>query len=182
MLLIVLWPKQFTDAEELFTYTPLLKNKKYSLIYNGILTLFFSFVVILARAFSFRLNEFILDNEIFEIILTIFLSGALFYPVFKFTRKNIVEKDLNKPVNLTPQEFAIKILPDYFLIVCLIYFLLGKPESTLFSINLLEILNVKGFLEKWNSGTLFEPIFMLISFIVFNISFKIIVGRKIKVK
>lgn len=182
MFLIVLWPKQFTDAEELFTYTPLLKNKKYSLIYNGILTLFFSFVVILARAFSFRLNEFILDNEIFEIILTIILSGALFYPVFKFTRKNIVEKDLNKPVNLTPQEFAIKILPDYFLIVCLIYFLLGKPESTLFSINLLEILNVKGFLEKWNSGTLFEPIFMLISFIVFNISFKIIVGRKIKAK
>ena len=79
-----------------------------------------------------------------------------------------------------PQEFAIKILPDYLLIVLLVYFLLGVPESTLFSINLLEIISVSGFLEKWNSGVLFIPIIMLMSFIVFNICFKIIVGRKIE--
>ena len=180
MIIIALLPKQFTDAEELFTYTPLLNNKKYSLIYNGFLTLFFSFVVVLSRACAFRLNELIIDNEIFEIVLTIVLSASLFYPVFKFAKKNIIEKDLNKPVDMSPQEFAIKLLPGYLLIVCLVYFLLGKPEGTLFSINLLEIISVKGFLEKWNSGTFFEPIFMLISFIVFNISYKICIGKKIK--
>ena len=63
MLIIAFLPKQYTDAEELFTYTPLLKSKRFSAIYNGILTMFFSFVVILVRAFSFRLNESILDNE-----------------------------------------------------------------------------------------------------------------------
>ncbi len=180
MVIIVLLPEQFTDAEELFNYTPLIKNNKFSLIYNGILTLFFSFVVILARAFSFRLNEFVLDNEVFEIVLTIVLSATLFYPVFKYVKKNIIEKDMDKPVDMTPQEFAIKLLPDYLLVVGLVYFLLGKPENTLFSINLLKILSVKGFLEKWNAGTLLEPVFMLISFIVFYISYKICIGKKIK--
>jgi len=180
MLIIVLFPKQFTDAEELFNYTPLIKNKRFSLIYNGILTLFFSFVVILARAFSFRLNEIILDNEIFEMVLTIILSAALFYPIFKFAKKNIMEKGLDKPVDMTPQEFSIKQLPNYLLIICLVYFLLGKPEETLFSMNLLEIISVEGFLEKWNAGVLWEPVFMFVSFILFNISFKICVGKKIR--
>ena len=71
MIIIAFLPKQYTDAEELFTYTPLLENKRFSVIYNGILTMFFSFVVILVRAFSFRLNESILDNETFEIVLTV---------------------------------------------------------------------------------------------------------------
>ena len=77
-------------------------------------------------------------------------------------------------------EFAVKILPDYFLIAGLVYFLLGEFESTLFSIDLLQIINANGFLEKWNSGTLFIPVIMIISFILFNVSFKIIVGKKIK--
>ena len=41
-------------------------------------------------------------------------------------------------------------------------------------------INKNGFLEKWSSGTLFIPIIMIISFILFNVSFKIIVGKKIK--
>jgi len=95
-------------------------------------------------------------------------------------KKNLITKNSDSPLNILPQEFAIKILPDYLLIVLLVYFLLGEPESTLFSINLLEIISVNGFLEKWNSGVLFIPIIMLISFIVFNISFKIIVGKRTK--
>ena len=79
-----------------------------------------------------------------------------------------------------PQEFAIKILPDYLLIVSLVYFLLGERGSTLFSINLLEIININGFLEKLNSGVLFIPIIMITSFILFNISFKMIVGKRAK--
>ena len=180
MLLIVLLPKKYTNAEEDYTYVTSIKNKRFSLIYNGILTLFFSFVVILARAFSFRLNEFFWDEEIIEIILTIVLSAALFYPVIKLVKKNLITKNLDSPLNILPQEFAIKILPDYLLIVLLVYFLLGEPESTLFSINLLEIISVSGFLEKWNSGVLFIPIIMLISFILFNIGFKIIVGKRTK--
>ena len=180
MLIITLLPKKYTASEEDYTYQTSIKNKRFSLIYNGILTLFFSFVVILARAFSFRLNEFFWDEEIIEIILTIVLSAALFYPVIKLVKKNLITKNLDSPLNILPQEFAIKILPDYLLIVLLVYFLLGEPESTLFSINLLEIISVSGFLEKWNSGVLFIPIIMLISFILFNIGFKIIVGKRTK--
>jgi len=180
MLIITLLPKKYTASEEDYTYQTSIKNKRFSLIYNGILTFFFSFVVILARAFSFRLNEFFWDEEIIEIILTIVLSAALFYPVIKLVKKNLITKNSDSPLNILPQEFAIKILPDYLLIVLLVYFLLGEPESTLFSINLLEIISVNGFLEKWNSGVLFIPIIMLISFIVFNISFKIIVGKRTK--
>lgn len=182
MLIITLLPKKYTASEEDYTYQTSIKNKRFSLIYNGILTLFFPFVVILVRAFSFRLNEFFWDEEIIEIILTIVLSVALFYPVIKLVKKNLITKNSDSPLNILPQEFAIKILPDYLLIVLLVHFLLGEPESTLFSINLLEIISVSGFLEKWNSGVLFIPIIMLISFILFNISFKIIVGKKRKNK
>ena len=180
MLVITLLPKKYTNSEEDYTYVTSIKNKRFSLIYNGILTLFFSFVIILVRAFSFRLNEFFWDEEIVEIILTIVLSAALFYPVIKLTKKNLIIRNLDMPLDILPQEFAIKILPDYLLVVSLVYFLLGKRESTLFSIDLLEIINVDGFLEKWNSGVLFIPIIMLISFIVFNICFKLVVGKKIK--
>lgn len=180
MLIITLLPKKYTNSEEDYTYVTSIKNKRFSLIYNGILTLFFSFVIILVRAFSFRLNEFFWDEEIVEIILTIVLSVALFYPVIKLAKKNLITKNLDTPLDILPQEFAIKILPDYFLIAGLVYFLLGEFESTLFSIDLLQIININGFLEKWNSGTLFIPIIMIISFILFNVSFKIIVGKKIK--
>ena len=178
MIIIAFLPKQYTDAEDSFTYTPLLKNKRFSVIYNGILTIFFSFVVILVRAFSFRLNEFFWDEEIVEIVLTIVISAALFYPVFRFVKKNILNSEFNKPINMTPQEFAIKLLPDYFLVVGLVYFLLGEFESTLFSINLLEILSVEGFIEKWNAGVLWLPILMLTSFIIFFVLFKIIFRKK----
>ena len=180
MLVITLLPKKYTNSEEDYTYVTSIKNKRFSLIYNGILTLFFSFVIILVRAFSFRLNEFFWDEEIVEVILTVVLSAALFYPVIKLAKKNLITKNLDTPLDILPQEFAIKILPDYFLIAGLVYFLLGEFESTLFSIDLLQIININGFLEKWNSGTLFIPVIMIISFILFNVSFKIIVGKKIK--
>jgi len=181
MLIIALLPKQFTDAEESFVYTPLIKNKRFSLIYNGILTLFFSFVVILARAFSFKLNEAILDNEVFEIVLTIVISAVLFYPVIKFTKKNIIDKALDKPIDMLPQEFSIKALPVYLVIIAFIYFFLGSPDDNfLITINFTEILSVKGFLNEWNSGMIFEPILMLISFILFNIIYRIIFHRKRK--
>lgn len=180
MLVITLLPKKYTNSEEDYTYVTSIKNKRFSLIYNGILTLFFSFVIILVRAFSFRLNEFFWDEEIVEIILTIVLSAALFYPVIKLVKKNLITKNLDMPLDILPREFAVKILPDYFLIAGLVYFLLGEFESTLFSIDLLQIINANGFLEKWNSGTLFIPVIMIISFILFNVSFKIIVGKKIK--
>ncbi len=178
MVIITLLPKKYTASEENYIYQTSIKNKRLSLIYNGILTLFFSFVIILVRAFSFRLNEFFWDEEIVEIILTLVLSAALFYPVIKLVKKNLITKNLDMPLNILPQEFAIKILPDYLLIISLVYFLLGEREGTLFSINLLEIISVNGFLEKWNSGVLFIPIIMLISFILFNICFKLIVGKK----
>ena len=167
MLIIAFLPKQFTNTEESFDYTPLIKNKRFSLIYNGILTLFFSFVVVLARGFAFKLNEAILDNEVFENVLAVVISALLFYPVFKFTKKNIIEKDLNKPIDMSPQEFSIKALPVYLLFIAFIYFFLGSPDDyTLISINYSEILSVKGFINEWNSGTIFELIFMLISFIL----------------
>ena len=181
MLIIAFLPKQFTNAEESFDYTPLIKNKRFSLIYNGILTLFFSFVVVLARGFAFKLNEAILDNEVFENVLAVVISALLFYPVFKFTKKNIIEKDLNKPIDMSPQEFSIKALPVYLLFIAFIYFFLGSPDDyTLISINYSEILSVKGFLNEWNSGTIFELIFMLVSFILFNFIYKIIFLRKNK--
>lgn len=177
MLIITLLPKQYTDAEELFTYTPLLKNKRFSVIYNGILTMFFSFVVILVRAFSFRLNESILDNEIFEIVLTVVLSAVLFCPVFKFTRNNILNSEFNKPIEMTPQEFSIKVLPIYLLIVFVIYFFFGSPSfSNLISFS--KLFNSNEFLIQFNSGELFESMFMIISFIIFNIFYKILFIKK----
>ncbi len=177
MIIITLIPKQYTDAEELFTYTPLLENKRFSVIYNGILTMFFSFVVILVRAFSFRLNESILDNEIFEIVLTVVLSAALFYPVYTFTRNNIFKSEFNKPIEMNPQEFSIKVLPIYLLIVFVIYFFLGSPSfSNLIAFS--KIFTNNEFLIQFNSGELFESLFMIISFIIFNISYKIIFKKK----
>ena len=114
--------------------------------------------------------------------MTVVLSAIIFFPVIKLVKKNLILKNLDMPLDSLPQEISIKILPDYLLIVSLVYFLLGSREGTLFSIDLLEIISPNGFLEKWNSGTLFIPVIMLISFILFNICFKLIVGKKVKNK
>ena len=74
---------------------------------------------------------------------------------------------------MTPQEFSIKVLPIYLLIVFIVYFFLGTPSFS----NLIlysKILNCNEFFTQLNSGVLFEPLFMIISFIIFNISYKII--------
>ncbi|MBR2877204.1 MAG: hypothetical protein IKC01_08695 [Clostridia bacterium] len=181
LLVIALLPGKYTRSEENYIYTPLIKNKKFSLVYNGILTIFFSFVVILSRAFSFRLNEMTLDNDVFEIVLTVLISSILFFPVFKLIKKNIIDKGMNRPLEMLPWKFAAKILPVYIFVIALVYFFLGSPDDlNLISINYNEIFTAKGFVENWSEGYIFETLIMLVSFIAFNCFYKICVGKKIK--
>ena len=75
---------------------------------------FFTFGIILARAFAFRMTElFTEDGDVIEIIITIILSTIIFFPVRKAVRRNMVDDGLDRPIKALPQEFYVDFLPKF---------------------------------------------------------------------
>ena len=177
MLVIALLPKKYTKTEA-YEYSPLFKNKTISVYFNSIVTVFALFGLVLVRAFAFRLNELILDNETFEIVLTVILSVIVFFPLTKLAKKNM-EKS-NSPFNMLPYEFANKILPGYVVLIAILYFFLGgKANNTFYLIkNTRKLLTGDGFIQIWNSGELWEHTLMVVAVIGFLVIYTILFKNK----
>ena len=179
MLIIALLPKEYTNSEE-YEYTPLFNNKKATVYFNSFITVFALFGIVLIRAFAFRLNELILDNETFEIVLTVLLSVIIFFPIHKKIKANM--KNSNMPFELLPYEFANKILPYYVGLIAILYFFLGeKARNTVFIIKSTgNLLTADGFSELWHGSYLWEHLIMSVAVIGFLVIYVLLFKYKKK--
>ncbi len=173
MLILALLPRKYTDREDNYQYTSMLCNVKFRYVYNLILTVFFTFGIILARAFAFRLTElFTDDGDVIEVILTVVISIIIFVPIRKVINKNMVADSLSRPIKELPQEFYIKFLPKFVGIAAITYFFMGSQDgSTIFSYDYGKLFTEQGFREYWNNGLLTETLLMIITFVLMNLLF-----------
>ena len=179
MLIIALLPKEYTNSEE-YEYSPLFNNKKATVYFNSFITVFALFGIVLIRAFAFRLNELILDNETFEIVLTVLLSVIIFFPIHKKIKANM--KNSNMPFELLPYEFTNKILPYYVGLIAILYFFLGeKARNTVFIIKSTgKLLTADGFSELWHGSYLWEHLIMSVAVIGFLVIYVLLFKYKKK--
>ena len=169
MLTLALLPRKYTDREKDYQYTSMLCNDKFRYIYNLILTVFFTFGIILARAFAFRVTElFTEDGDVIEVIITVVLSTIIFFPIRKVVCKNIVVDGLNRPVKATPQEFYLSFLPKYVALAAVTYFFMGSQDGgdKLLGYDYAELFTKSGFWYYWDNGLLTETLLMVITFII----------------
>lgn len=173
MLILALLPRKYTDRKKDYQYTSMLCNDKFRYIYNLILTVFFTFGIILARAFAFRLTElFTEDGDVIEVVITVVLSTILFIPVRKVIYKNMVVGGLNRPVKATPQEFYLSFLPKYVALAAVTYFFLGSQDGggKLLGYDYAKLFTKSGFWYYWDNGLLTETFLMIITFIMLNVT------------
>ncbi len=178
MLTLVLLPKKYTDREENYQYSPLFKNKKISLAFNSVFTLFITLFIVPVRAFSMRLLEvFGADEEIFEIILTVVLGIIVFIPCLKIAKKNIIANGLDTPVNMSATRFAATVLPPLVIFCAVAIFFIGNPEELFWYFNS-KLFTVEGFLEYWHGGALFERLTNAVAVILFFVTYKLCIKKE----
>lgn len=178
MLTLVLLPKKYTDREENYQYSPLFKNKKISLAFNSVFTLFITLFIVPVRAFSMRLLEvFGADEEIFEIILTVVLGIIVFIPCLKIAKKNIIANGLDTPVNMSVTRFAATVLPPLVIFCAVAIFFIGNPEELFWYFNS-KLFTVEGFLEYWHGGALFERLTNAVAVMLFFVTYKLCIKKE----
>ena len=173
MATLALLPRKYTLAEEDYKYKSMLCNKKFRYIYNLILTVFFTFGIILARAFAFRLTElFTDDGDVIEVVITIVISALLFIPIRKSVNKNMVDNGLNRPIDELPQQFYIKFLPKLVCLSAITYFFMGSQDGgdKILGYDYAKLFTESGFWYYWDNGLLTETLLMIITFIMLNVT------------
>ena len=168
MLMLALLPRKYTDTEKNYKYTSMLSEQKFRYIYNLILTVFFTFGIILARAFAFRLTElFTDDGDVIEIIITVILSVLIFFPIRKIIHKNMVVDGLDRPFKVLPRQFYINILPAFVGFAAFTYFFMGSQDGTAIpSYDYGKLFTESGFWHYWDNGLLTETLLMITTFII----------------
>ena len=172
MPIFALLPRKYTDREKDYQYTSMLCNDKFRYIYNLILTVFFTFGIILARAFAFRFTElFTEDGDVIEVIITVVLSTIIFFPIRKAVCKNMGVGGLNRPVKATPQEFYLSFLPKYVILAAVTYFFMGSQDGgdKLLGYDYAELFTKSGFWYYWDNGLLTENLLMIITFLMLSV-------------
>lgn len=173
MLILALLPRKYTDREADYQYSSMLCNDRFRYIYNLILTVFFTFGIILARAFAFRLTElFTEDGDVIEVIITVVLSTIIFFPVRKAVNKNMISDGLNRPIKALPKDFYLENLPKVMGIAAFTYFFMGSQDgSSIPSYDYATLFTRDGFWHHWDNGMLTETLLMIITFVLMNILF-----------
>ena len=175
MIVIVCLPRKYTDCEEYFEYKSLIKNEKFRVFYNEIFTLLFSFGVILSRAIGFRLPRAFIENDTIEIIITVVLSVVVYFAfVRKVIRKNMKEKKLPAPFELSAQEFSVKALPVFVGVCAVTYFLMGgQCTQNILAVDYDTLFSQGGLYELWNAGYLTDIALMLPTFVALMALFRV---------
>ncbi len=128
MLLLVCLPKKITQGEGKFEYEPPFKKQWLHGAYSAVLTLFFTFVLTIARPLGMRIADMFIDrgiladNEIYEIILMAVIGVIGFIVCVCTVKKNIVAKALPVPVPKRAEDFCMTSVTRYILITAIIYF------------------------------------------------------------
>lgn len=181
MVAIVCLPKKYTDSEESFEYESLIKNEKFRVFYNEIFTMLFSFGVILSRAIGFRLPRAFIEDDAVELVITIVLSVIVYVAfVRKVIRKNMKEKKLPAPFDLSAQEFSKKALPIFVGVCALTYFFMGgQCSQNILAVDYATLFSQGGFYQLCSTGYLTDIALMLPTFALIIVLFKGITKNKI---
>lgn len=181
MVVIVCLPKKYTDSEEGFEYQSLIKNEKFRVFYNEIFTMLFSFGVILSRAIGFRLPRAFIEDDAVELVITIVLSVIVYFAfVRKVIRKNMKEKKLHAPFDLSAQEFSKKALPIFVGVCALTYFFMGgQCSQNILAVDYATLFSQGGFYQLWSAGYLTDIALMLPTFALIIVLFKGITKKRI---
>ncbi len=182
MVVIVCLPKKYTDSEESFEYESLIKNEKFRVFYNEIFTMLFSFGVILSRAIGFRLPRAFIEDDAVELVITIVLSVIVYFAfVRKVIRKNMKEKKLPAPFDLSAQEFSKKALPIFVGVCALTYFFMGgQCSQNILAVDYATLFSQGGFYQLWSAGYLTDIALMLPTFVLILALVNVLTKNKVK--
>ncbi len=168
MLLLVCLPKKITQGEGKFEYEPPFKKQWIHGAYSSVLTLFFTFVLTIARPLGMRIADMFIDrgiledNEIYEIILMAVIGVIGFIYCVCVVKKNIVAKALPVPVPKRTEDFCMSSVPRYLFVVALIYFFTDDASFVQLAKNPASVLNV-----TQDSGVVLV-LLMIASVLLFN--------------
>lgn len=169
MLLLVCLPKKITQSEGKFEYEPPFKKQWLHGAYSAVLTLFFTFVLTIARPLGMRIADMFIDrgmledNEIYEIILMAIIGVIGFICCVCVVRKNIITKALPVPVPKRTEDFCMSALPKYIFVTALIYFFTDDASFVQLAKNPMSVMNVTR-----DSGVVLV-LLMIASVLLFNL-------------
>ncbi len=171
MLLLVCLPRKITQGEGKFEYEPPFRKQWLHGAYSAVLTLFFTFVLTIARPLGMRIADMLIDremlddNEIYEIIIMAVLGVIGFIFCAITVSKNIMKKALPVPVPKRVEDFCMSSLPRYLFVVALIYFFT-------YDMSFVEILkNPASLLNVTQDANIVLVVIMAASVLLFNAFF-----------
>lgn len=144
------------------TLSPLTPNEKVNFIYNAVFTLFFTFVLTVARPLGMRIAEWLVeinsdfDEDLFSVLIAVVLGIIGFIPCLLISKKNILDKSLLAPSAYSLNEFAVKALPAYLSVIAVAYFFTGNSDRAYF---------IHLFTKSFTQG--FVTLLMIVSFALF---------------
>ena len=168
MLLLVCLPGKITQGEGKFEYESPFKKQWLHGAYSAVLTLFFTFVLTIARPLGMRIADMFIDrgmledNEIYEIILMVVLGVIGFIFCAITVNKNITKKALPVPVPKRVEDFCMSSVPRYLFVVALIYFFT-------YDMSFIEVLkNPASLLNVTQDANIVLVVIMAASVLLFN--------------
>ena len=167
MLIFVCLPKKLTEGEGRFEYEEPFKKKWMHGAYSAVLTLFFTFVLTLARPLGMRIASMFIDRgmlpdeEIYEIVLMVILGGIGVAVCALIVKKNITARGLPVPVPMRTEDFCMKAAPVYFFLTGIIYFF--TDEASLWQV----IKNPSSLLNVTRDAGIVLIVLMVVSFALF---------------
>lgn len=186
MLLLVCLPKKITGGEGDFDYALPCKNKRIYAAYSIIFTLFFTFVLTLARPAGMRIAEIFElkgwgDEDILTYVFTAIICVIGIIPCIIVAHKNIVKKNLPNIYSNRAEDFCLNIAPVYFGITALLYFVFSD-SGILHSIPFAKINSFASLVEMIRSGEILIVTIMLVSFALFNLIYFAVLKKCVKRK
>lgn len=208
MLVLVCLPRSVTGGEGYFIYTLPVKNKKLYAAYGTVFTLFFTFVVTVARPAGMRISEvaqavaryaanringesgiknvLISFSEFSEDILAYIFIALIciigIIPCAVIAHKNAVKKDLSNLLNVRTEDFCLKAVPVYFIVSAVNYFFLTDTGIYTDLIFKLKAKGPSSFLGMLKSGEITVVTVMMVSFVLFLALYFIVSKKAVKKK
>lgn len=186
MLLLVCLPKSIAGGEGRFEYESPFKNRNIYGAYSAVLTLFFTFVVTVARPAGLRLAETFVekglfgDEELLSYIIIAVICVIALPVVCVIVKKNVIAKGLSVPVPMRTEDFCIKAAPVYFLVTGILYFFTGN--AYILKLPFAEIKNPSSLLGMIRDGSLTVVALMIVSFILIYVLYFAVSKRAVKKK
>ncbi len=186
MLILVCLPKSISEGEGRFEYEEPFKKRDAHVAYSTVLTLFFTFVLTVARPVGMRVADVLIQKGLFSdedivsyvvmaVICVIGLAVSL-----SIVRKNMISRKLNVPLPMRTEEFCMKAAPVYFLVTSLVYFVIDTDGSFAHAFSVMK--NPSPFSEMARDASIILLGVMMISFVLFYVLYRLASKRAVKKK